>query len=481
MDRRIITACLAFISLLGLYFSERSVIGNNNTLHLNHEEEYEDVLRQLSSEIELVTNDNSNSKDDDEKIVQLQQSLAHISSLLSDVTTSTSDSNNEKEVIISKSLELIKRVKSLISKQQQKKKLRGNIIGNSDNQSSSPLPIIHGHLIAQGSGTQFINNVSNQNYNLLDYGIVSQWNELGSPSWYNILRTSKLTWNMSPYKYDNCAEGENMFNMNNGFTFHSTDDDDDDGDDGQEDEGDVTTTMRKKTSSWNVLKRKNTKKSKTQYLQFRLNRRDVRSCLFNGSKTCLSGGNFIMNLGKTAPDMYHPGSYNIGKVEKEMIKVTAYNTIRDCSSNGSNDGNANDAASYTQVERRSVMTADDEQQQQSSSNEKHPIDYLKQDLAFATNPSNCQEWITEREQHQDIFHFNSDQSTIHVDTPSIYIRIDVRQNKVPTDEECNYANMNVWITTATTEMVPLGGILGGGGANTEVDGPFSTEHIARDY
>ena len=105
-----------FHNILGLYFSERSVIGNNNTLHLNHEEEYEDVLRQLSSEIELVTNDNSNSKDDDEKIVQLQQSLAHISSLLSDVTTSTSDSNNEKEVIISKSLELIKRVKSLISK-----------------------------------------------------------------------------------------------------------------------------------------------------------------------------------------------------------------------------------------------------------------------------------------------------------------------------------------------------------------------------
>jgi hypothetical protein len=257
--------------------------------------------------------------------------------------------------------------------------------------------------------------------------------------------------------------------MNNGFTFHSTDNDDDDY--GQEEEGDVTTT------------RKKAKKAKTPYLQFRLDRRDVRQCLFNGSKTCLSGGNFIMNLGKTAPDMYHPGSYNIGKVEKEMIKVTAYNTIRDCSRSVSYERNANGTASYTQVERRSVMAMDDEQQQQSSSNEKNPIDYLKQDLAFATNPSNCQEWITEREQNQDIFHFNSDQSTIHIDTPSMYIRIDVRQNKVPTDEECNYANMNVWITTVGEDlnlMGPISGILGGGDANTHyvVDGPFSKEHIA---
>ena len=85
----------------------------------------------------------------------------------------------------------------------------------------------------------------------------------------------------------------------------------------------------------------------------------------------------------------------------------------------------------------------------------------------------------------DIFLFNSDLITVHVDTPWMHIVIDVDQNKVATQDECNYATMKVRIANVnpglTKEMQEsFGGILSGGDIPIEayqVDGPFGTEYI----
>ena len=261
-----------------------------------------------------------------------------------------------------------------------------------------------------------------------------------------------------------------MFNLNNGFTFLHPD-------------------------------VRNPNKLKKQYLNFKLNRRDSRQCLFNGSETCLGGGNFILNLGMTTPDMYAPGVYNVGS-----IHLVAHNTIRDCSRRwydlGSTETIVQGVGQQQQMQQGTTST-----DAAPHLEKKTPFDYLRQGLHLTTNPQRCEAWINERELKNDLFKFNSDQVTVHISTPYMHLNIDVRQNKVPTDEECNYATMKVWITDIADEMLlqelregRVGGILGAQGQEApqgpspqdampivmdvvpieayQVEGPFGTEYLS---
>ena len=338
-----------------------------------------------------------------------------------------------------------------------------------DGTTSSLQDHLNNHIIvSQGTGPEISNSITNTLYKLNEV-THSQWLITERPSFYNIVSSSTFIWNMAPYKYDNCPSGSNMFNLNNGFTFLHPDP-------------------------------KNPSKTKKQYLNFKLNRRDSRQCLFNGSETCLGGGNFILNLGMTTPDMYNPGVYNVGS-----IHLVAHNTIRDCSRR------------WYDLDTESIVQGVGQQmnqQDQASSTfdtphleKKTPFDYLRQGLHLTTNPQRCEAWINERELKNDLFKFNSDQVTVHISTPYMHLNIDVRQNKVPTDEECNYATMKVWITDINDEMLlqelregRVGGILGAQGQGQggpqevlqempivmdtvsieayQVDGPFGTEYLS---
>ena len=126
-----------------------------------------------------------------------------------------------------------------------------------DGKSSSLQDHLNNHIIvAQGTGPEISNSITNTLYKLNEV-THSQWIITERPSFYNIVSSSTFNWNMAPYKYDNCPLGNNMFNMNNGFTFLHPD-------------------------------VKNPNKLKKQYLNFKLNRRDSRQCLFNGRKVRVS-------------------------------------------------------------------------------------------------------------------------------------------------------------------------------------------------
>ena len=203
----------------------------------------------------------------------------------------------------------------------------------------------------------------------------------------------------------------------------------------------------------------------------------------------------------TTPDMYNPGVYNVGS-----IHLVAHNTIRDCSRRwydlGSMDQSTLQGIGQQQMMQQSDGTATDTPHLE----KKTPFDYLRQGLHLTTNPQRCEAWINERELKNDLFKFNSDQVTVHISTPYMHLNIDVRQNKVPTDTECNYASMKVWITDINDEMLlqelregRVGGILGVQGQGQEapqgpqevpivmdrisieayqVDGPFGTEYLS---
>jgi len=248
-------------------------------------------------------------------------------------------------------------------------------------------------------------------------------------TWYNLLSSPRFQWNMSPIRWKNCPEGANTFLGDSGFTFH---------------------VPHPKDPS-------NSAKLVAKQLRFRVERRDARDCQWNYSKTCLAGGSFIMNFGETAKDMLHPGDYSL-MTSDGVIRIVAYNTNRDCS--------------------REITRMPQDVTRVTDGGKEKPIDYLRQGIASTMNPQGCNAWIQERDARDDLFSYNSDLSTVHIDTPWMQIIIQVRQNKVATKDTCIYANMNVWVANVAPGILgdDVSGLLGGdhNPLSTMADGPLSS-------
>ena len=62
----------------------------------------------------------------------------------------------------------------------------------------------------------------------------------------------------------------------------------------------------------------------------------------------------------------------------------------------------------------------------------------------------------------DLFSYNSDQARVYIDTKWMQIAIEVRQNKVPMEGNCDYASMNIHITDMSPELMQdeVSGVLG---------------------
>lgn len=232
-------------------------------------------------------------------------------------------------------------------------------------------------------------------------------------TWYKVLSSPRLTWNVAPYRWNTCPEGERMYLGDTSFSFRLPD---------------------PKKPSESLFKE----------LRFRIERRSVRECLWNYSKSCLAGGSLAMNFGKTARDVWHPGDYSL-KTSEGTIRVVAYNSGRDCSLPRDFAGAPrSDATTETGTEKTS------------------PLEYLRESASSATNPEGCAAWVEEREARDDLFSFESDLSTVFVDSPWMRIAIQIRQNKVATEDSCINAEMNVWIMNASPELLDgdFGGVLG---------------------
>lgn len=226
-------------------------------------------------------------------------------------------------------------------------------------------------------------------------------------TWYKLLASSKLQWNMAAYRWNKCPHGEDVFMGNTGFSFHEPDPQD-------------------------------PTKMLSNYLQFRVQRRDERDCLWNYSKACLAGGSFVMKFGKTESDVFHPGDYSL-ETSDGVIRTVAYNTNRACSI----EMNPDIASAGLSLENTA-------------------IDFLRQAKEYTVDPEGCETWIKEREEKDDLFSFNSDLSTVNIHTPWASITIQVRQNKVKTEESCVFASMNVWVTNLSPDLLAdeFSGVLG---------------------
>jgi len=247
-------------------------------------------------------------------------------------------------------------------------------------------------------------------------------------SYYQALSSPRFQWNIAPYRWPSCPSGSDTFLGDTGFVFHEPDPND-----------------------HSLIKSK--------HLRFRIQRRADRECLWNHSKSCLAGGNLIMNFGKTSTDILYPGDYSL-KTNDGVIRIVAYNTNRACVRKGhegsnvaGNDGEAAAAANFNgRVEDAENFVV------------KQPLDYLRQSISHTADPEKCRAWIDERDTDgdDDVFHFNSDAATVHIDTPWMQIVLQLQQNKVATAATCVYASMNVYVA----DMIPLlvkngfGGVLG---------------------
>lgn len=284
--------------------------------------------------------------------------------------------------------------------------------------------------------------------------------------WYNVLESDRFQWNMAPHRWHTCPHDEDKFMGDTTFAFHEP----------------------------HPLYPDDETKRVSKYLQFHVTRRDERNCLWNNSNACLAGGSFVMNFGKTARDVLHPGEYSL-KTASSEIKIVAYNTNRHCSRSVNGDGDIlpeDNAKDY-------------DAPHQDAFSPKTPLDYLRRDISQTMNPTLCQEWIDERDASNDLFLYNSDLATVHVSSPWMKITVQVRQNKVKTDEKCVYAGMNVWISEISSNVLDGGSYAGlikdddsksflsshiletltskkralnyGDAARYEIDGPFGVDRI----
>mmetsp|Transcript_16217 Transcript_16217/g.34242 ORF Transcript_16217/g.34242 Transcript_16217/m.34242 type:complete len:460 (+) Transcript_16217:215-1594(+) len=261
--------------------------------------------------------------------------------------------------------------------------------------------------VAQGAGPELT-------------GLTGQFHHFIEPrhqgvSWYKLLSSPKFQWNMAPLRWNHCQPGNDVFLGDTGFSFHELD------------PNDNTQVISK-------------------FLRFRVLRKDERECLWNHSRSCLAGGSLVMNFGKTAMDMLYPGNYSL-KTNDGVIRIVAYNTVRACS------------------RKQFVPTEDGEQTTRrlkgTGASSPEPLDYLRQAIPSTLDPVLCETWIQERESKGDLFSFNSDYATVHIDTPWMQIVIQVYQSKV-LDETCDFASMNVLITDVSPELLEdnFGGMLG---------------------
>lgn len=277
-------------------------------------------------------------------------------------------------------------------------------------------------MVSQGAGPEFT-GLAGQKF---------QFNGDAHPTgvtWYNVVSSPRFQWNMSPIRWKNCPLDANTFLGDSGFTFH---------------------VPHPKDPS-------NSAKMVAKHLRFRVERRDARECQWNYSEACLAGGSLIMNFGKAAKDMLRPGDYSL-RTSDGVIRIVAYNTNRDCS--------------------REITRRPQDVTRMTDVGGNMPMDYLRQGIASTVNPQGCNAWIQERDARGDLFSYNSDLSTVHIDTPWMQIIIQVRQNKVATKDTCIYANMNVWVANVAPGILgdDVSGLLGGdhNPLSTMADGPLSS-------
>eukprot|EP00581_Thalassiosira_minuscula_P010909 CAMPEP_0183712004 /NCGR_PEP_ID=MMETSP0737-20130205/7298_1 /TAXON_ID=385413 /ORGANISM="Thalassiosira miniscula, Strain CCMP1093" /LENGTH=444 /DNA_ID=CAMNT_0025940579 /DNA_START=4 /DNA_END=1338 /DNA_ORIENTATION=- len=248
--------------------------------------------------------------------------------------------------------------------------------------------------------------------------------------WYELLSSPKLQWNMSPHRWNNCPDGANVFLGDTGFSFHEILEDPD----ASPDDAEIV---------------------RSKQLRFSVGRKDHRECLWNYSKSCLAGGSFVMNLGAMSRDMLYPGDFTLKTLRNEdngPIRIVAYNTNTACMLR------THDESHNIQMKGRLI----DQENTREAHLDKPPIDYLRRSISSTMDPEGCERWIEERTSNDDLFAFNSDMSTVHVDTPWLQIIVQVRQNKVATKTSCSYAAMNVWITDISPELLEedIAGLLG---------------------
>ncbi|KAL7542865.1 hypothetical protein ACHAXR_012152 [Thalassiosira sp. AJA248-18] len=296
-------------------------------------------------------------------------------------------------------------------------------------------------VVAQGAGPELI-GLAGQDYK---FDGEARWVQQGA-TWYNVLTSPMFQWNMVPYRWDSCPDKENMFVGNTGFTFHEP-------------------------------HPKDPTKMKSWHLQFRLNRGASRECLFNGSGACLGGGSFIMTFAQQGKDMLYPGDYSL-KTSGGMIRIVAYNINRDCIRKRYDSSESGEQTDRSNTDAATAL--DGNSPSSSVLPEKRPIDYLHQAKSITMNPEGCDAWIKERELRDDLFSYDSDLSTVHIDTPWMKIVIEAQQNKVAEEDSCVFAGMNTWITDVNPALKgELSGALSYQESEAhEVDGPFGMEHVA---
>merc|ERR1711937_640676 len=106
--------------------------------------------------------------------------------------------------------------------------------------------------------------------------------------------------------------------------------------------------------------------------------------------------------------------------------------------------------------------------------QKPVLDYLSEQKQHTIRPTECEGWIKERLEKNDVFLQKGQWSTMHIETPEISLHIEYRRDNMNRDVEgqCNYQSLDGWMTRVSKELhvEEWNGILGETRGKTGVEG-----------
>jgi len=222
--------------------------------------------------------------------------------------------------------------------------------------------------------------------------------------WYANLAAKELQWNMRFKKFDTCPEGDDMFVSSLAYSF-----------DGGESKILIAATPVA-----------------------------IPQCQQEGA-VCLGDGTLHISFDGGETFVSNPNDYTFSL----RSRLVAHNTYAACSKKWF-DYNLSVAKQEQHLRRGD----EDPRRQLQATSKKTSLDYLTEEKRSMINPTECEQWMQERLERNDLFLQDGEWSTIHIETPAVSLHLEYRRNNAhkKVDGQCQFQSLDSWMTNVSPSL-----------------------------
>jgi len=231
--------------------------------------------------------------------------------------------------------------------------------------------------------------------------------------WYANLAAKEYQWNMKFKKFDTCPEGDDMFVSSLAYSFG-------DSEDNKESKILIVTTPQA-----------------------------IPQCKKDGN-VCLGHGTLHISFDGGETFASNPADYNFALGSR----LVAHNTYAACSRKWFDYDLSEAAAAKAKDKHLRGEGDEDTRELKNTESKKTSLQYLTEKKRSMINPTECEHWIQERFEQNDLFLQGGEWSTIHIETPTVSLHIEYRRDNSQreVDGQCNFQSLDSWMTNVSPSL-----------------------------